>query len=98
MNSNKVHKIIKVSAKSPVPQLAGSIIISIEADENVELRACGASAVSQMYKGIAAARGTLSSKGKDLFIKPGFGEITDIDEETKEETKKTIMIAILVIK
>lgn len=92
-----VSKIIRVSAHSPVPQLAGSIIISIEAGEDVELRACGASAVSQMYKGIAAARGTLSSKGKDLFIKPGFGEVTEMNPETGLEEKKTIMLAKLVV-
>lgn len=96
MSDNK--KIIRVSSRSPVPQLAGSIIISIEEGSDVELRACGASAVSQMYKGIAAARGTLSSKGKDLFIKPGFGEVIDKNEVTGEEEKKTIMLAILVVK
>lgn len=84
-------KKIKVSAKSPVPQLAGSIVISIENGDNVELRACGASSVNQMYKACAAARGTLASKGKDLFIKPGF------DETTEDGVEKTIMVANLVI-
>lgn len=91
------NKIIKVSSRSPVPSLAGSIIISIESGEDVELRACGASAVSQMYKGIAAARGTLSSKGKDIFIKPGFGEVLEKNPNTGVEEKKTIMIARLVV-
>ena len=39
---NREHKVIKVSSKSPVPQLAGSIIISIDNGEKVELRAIGA--------------------------------------------------------
>lgn len=85
------YKKIKVSAKSPVPQLAGSIVISVENGDNVELRAVGASAVNQMYKAIASARGTLASKGKDLFIKPGFDEIREAGCE------KTVMIAHIVI-
>lgn len=85
------YKKIKVSAKSPVPQLAGSIVISVENGDNVELRAVGASAVNQMYKAIASARGTLASKGKDLFIKPGFDEIQE------DGFEKTVMIAHIVI-
>ncbi len=85
------YKKIKVSSKSPVPQLAGSIVICIEAGDNVELRAVGASAVNQMYKGIASARGTLAAKGKDLLIKPGFDEIKE------DGTEKTVMIARLIV-
>lgn len=87
------HKQIKVSAKSPVPQLAGSIIISVENGYDVELRAIGASSTNQMYKAIASARGTLASKGKDLFIKPAFDEIEEADG-----SKKTVMVAYIVIK
>lgn len=87
----KDYKKIKVSAKSPVPQLAGSIVISVENGDNVELRAVGASAVNQMYKAIASARGTLATKGKDLFIKPGFDEIKE------DGFEKTVMIAHIVI-
>ena len=89
---NKTYKKIKVSSKSPVPQLSGSIVISIENGENVELRAVGASAVNQMYKAIASARGVLASKGKDLYIKPGFDEIKEDDG-----VEKTVMIAHIVI-
>ena len=85
------YKKIKVSAKSPVPQLAGSVVISVENGDNVELRAVGASAVNQMYKAIASARGTLASKGKDLLIKPGFDEINE------DGFEKTVMIARIVI-
>lgn len=85
------YKKIRVSSKSSVPQLAGSIVISVEEGSNVEVRAVGASAVNQMYKSIASARGTLAAKGKDLLIKPGFDEIKENDEE------KTVMIARLVI-
>ena len=89
---NKTYKKIKVSSKSPVPQLSGSIVISIENGENVELRAVGASAVNQMYKAIASARGVLASKGKDLYIKPGFDEMKEDDG-----VEKTVMIAHIVI-
>lgn len=91
MATTKEAKQIRVSGKSPVPQLAGSIVKSIEDGYNLEVRAVGASAVNQMYKGIAVARGTLATKGKDLLIKPGFSEIVEGDLE------KTVMIANIVI-
>ena len=91
MIKDKDVKQIRVSGKSPVPQLAGSIVKSIEEGFTLEVRAVGASAVNQMYKGIAVARGTLATKGKDLLIKPGFSEIVESDLE------KTVMIANLVI-
>lgn len=85
-------KIIKVSSKSPVPQLSGSIVMSVEEGFDVEVRAVGASAVNQMYKAIASARGILATKGKDLFIKPGFSEI----EENGVE--RTVMVAYIIFK
>lgn len=92
MNASKdTKKQIRVSGKSPVPQLAGSIIKSVEEGYSVEVRAVGASAVNQMFKSIAVARGTLATKGKDLLIKPGF---STIDEG---ELEKTVMIANIVI-
>lgn len=91
MSTNKELKQIRVSGKSPVPQLAGSIIKSIEDGFKLEIRAVGASAVNQMYKSIAVARGTLATKGKDLLIKPGFSEIYE------DGIEKTVMIANLVI-
>ena len=92
MAVNKEVKQIRVSGKSPVPQLAGSIVKSIEDGFTLEVRAVGASAVNQMYKGIAVARGTLATKSKDLLIKPGFSEITE-----GEDTEKPVMIANIVI-
>lgn len=86
------YKEIKVSSKSPVPQLAGSIIHSVEDRDEIELRAVGASAVNQMYKAMASARGTLASKGKDLYFKPGFDTIQE------DGCEKTVMIAHIVIK
>lgn len=85
-------RVIKVSAKSPVPQLASSIVICIENGDSVELRAIGAGAVSQMYKAVASARGMIAVKGKDLYIIPGFDTIVEDDME------KTVMVARLVVK
>lgn len=89
MNSKR--KVIKVSSKSPVPQLSGSIVVSIEEGCDVEVRAVGASAVNQMYKAIASARGILATKGRDLYIKPGFDEIKE------DEVERTVMVAYLII-
>ena len=69
--------VIKVSSSSPVPNLASSIAMSVKEGKDVELRAIGAAAVNQMYKAIAAARGILASKGKDLYIRPGFSDLNE---------------------
>ena len=83
-------KTFKISGSSPVPQTAGSIVKSYEDGYGVELRAIGAGATNQAFK--ALARGILASKGKDLFIKPGFDE-TKIDGEDR-----TVLVAQIVIK
>lgn len=85
-------KVIKVSSKSPVPQLCGSIVASVDEGYCVEVRSVGASAVNQMYKAIASARGIFATKGKDLFIKPGFDEINENGEN------RTVMVAHIVFK
>lgn len=84
-------KTIKVSSKSPVSSLSGSIVMSTEEGVDVEVRAVGAGAVNQMYKAIASARGILASKGRDLYIKPGFDEINENGVE------RTVMIANLIV-
>lgn len=90
-NSNENKKVIRVKGSTPVPQLASSIHISVCDGLDVEIRAVGASAVNQMYKGLASARGTLASKGKNLYIQPGFDDITENGET------KTVIIAHVVI-
>lgn len=91
-------KEIKVSSSSSVAKLSGCIIKSISEslDKNakieVELRAVGASAVNQMYKAVASARGILATKGLDIFICPGFDEIEE------NGVTKTVMVAKLVTK
>lgn len=83
---------VKVSGSSPVKELAGCVIKSYEGGENdIELRAIGASSVNQMYKALATARSIFAQKGLDLTIKPGYNEV-DIDGQ-----KKTVMIAKVVV-
>lgn len=84
-------KTIKVSSTSPVSSLSGSIVRSTEEGVDIEVRAVGAGAVNQMYKAIASARGILASKGKDLYIKPGFDEINENGAE------RTVMLANLIV-
>lgn len=88
---SKTKKIIKVSSTSSVPQLSGSIVISIEENCDVEVRAVGAGAVNQMFKAVASARGILAAKGKDLYIKPGFDEISE------NNSVRTVMVAYLIV-
>ena len=86
-------KQLMVSGSSPVRELAGSIAKSYESgNNNIELRAIGASSVNQMYKALATARSIFAQKGLDLLVKPGYDEA-----EIKGE-KKTVMIARIVIK
>lgn len=85
-------KKLNVSGSSPVKELAGSVIKCYEDGEQfIELRAIGASAVNQMYKALATARGIFAQKGLDLTIRPGYDE-TDI-----EGSKRTVMIAKVLI-
>jgi stage V sporulation protein SpoVS len=61
MENKKEATTLRVSGKTPVPSLASSIVKTIEEGKTyIVVRAIGASAVSQMYKGIAVARGTIA--------------------------------------
>lgn len=83
---------LKVAGKSSVAGVAGSIVKSIEDRKDVELKAIGASAVNQMVKAVATARGILASKGVDILIKPGFSETIINDEE-----KTMILFKIVIV-
>ena len=72
---NKI-KQMKVSGSSPVRELAGSVVKCYDSgDEEVELRAIGASAVNQAVKALATARSIFAQKGLDLYIRPGYDEV-----------------------
>lgn len=89
MNNNT--NILKVAGHSPVSSVAGSIVKSIEDGKRVELHAIGASAVNQVCKAIASARGILSSKGKEALTRIGFAQ-TEINGE-----ERTMMIFIIIL-
>lgn len=84
-------KKVNVSSKTSVQKLASSLLICIEENSDVEVRAIGASAVSQAFKGIASARTRLPS-GRDLLIRPGFDTIID-----NEGLEKTVLVFRLII-
>jgi stage V sporulation protein S len=81
-------RIIKVKATSPVAQTASCVVERIKEGEECELRAIGASAVNQMYKALAVARGKIAVTGKDLFVRPGFHE-----SKNPDGTAVTAMVA-----
>ena len=85
-------KVISVGKSTPVPQLAGSIVWSLEENHKiVEIRAMGASAVSQAVKALAVARGMLASQGIDLLVRPSFDTIDD------NGIDKTVIVMTIVI-
>ena len=90
-------KQIKVSGSTSVHQLASSVVKFINEGFDLEVRAVGASAVNQMYKGITIARGSIAQKGRDLLIQPGFNDIKEPDKDGNEKSK-TVMIAHLIVK
>lgn len=79
MNNNP--SIIRVSGKSPVKAVAGSITKSFDHNNEVEIHAVGASSINQGIKAIAMARGFLATKGYDLVCRPGFSTIMIGEEE-----------------
>ncbi len=87
----QVKKVIKVSSTTAVPQLSSSIYLSLIAGEDVEVRSMGLPATGQMYKALAATRGTLAAKGKDLYIRPSF------DDVEEDGIIKTVMVAHVVL-
>ena len=64
---NEELKVLRISGKSPTKETAGSIVKTYDSGfKNIELRAIGASSVSQMAKSIATASSIFASKGLSL--------------------------------
>ena len=84
---------IRVSSKTSVTSLAGSIIKLIEGgSREIETRAIGASSVNQMIKAIACARKILREQEKfDLYLVPTFANSVIKGEE------KTVIVCNLTI-
>ena len=77
---------IRVGAGASAEKVAGVVAGAIQAGKEPTLRAVGATAVNQMVKACAIARGYVASQGKDLLFRPGFATIPDRDDPEKEIT------------
>lgn len=84
--------VLKVSAKSPVKSVARSITKALEeSGTSVEIQVIGAGALNQAIKAVTIARGFVANKGRDLVVRPGFGE-TEIDGETLTQIKLFVSV------
>ena len=93
MTEIEERKVLRISGGSPVKETAGSITKSYESGfHDIELRAIGASAVSQMVKSIATASSLLAQKGYILYARFGY-DITEI-----EGAEKTVIVAKLEVR
>lgn len=85
-------KSIKVSGASPTKETAGSILKAYESGHrNIELRAIGASAVSQMFKAMATASSLFAQKGLSLTFRAGY------DTVIINGNDKTVLVAKLIV-
>jgi stage V sporulation protein S len=82
---------IKVSAKSNVKSVAGSITKTLEGGNVAEVVTIGAGALNQATKAIAMARGFVANKGRDAVVRPGFGD-TIIDGGERTVIKQFVSI------
>jgi stage V sporulation protein S len=82
---------IKVSSKSNVKSVAGSITKTLEEGSVAEVSTIGAGSLNQATKAIAMSRGFIANKGRDLVVRPGFGDTT-IDGEEKTVIKQFVSI------
>ncbi|MBP3888491.1 MAG: stage V sporulation protein S [Cellulosilyticum sp.] len=88
---NEELKVLRISGKSPTKETAGSIVKTYDSGfKNIELRAIGASSVSQMAKSIATASSIFASKGLSLTTRLGYDKVA-LDGD------KTVIIARLII-
>ncbi|OAA29760.1 stage V sporulation protein S [Kosmotoga arenicorallina S304] len=75
-------EILKVSSKSNPNKVAGAIAGVLSKDNQVELQAIGAGAVNQAVKASAIASRFLKERGVEIYLIPGFVEIS-INDETR---------------
>jgi stage V sporulation protein SpoVS len=84
-------EVVKVSAKSPVPGVAGCIAQLLEQGKTVEVRSIGAGSLNQAFKAVAKARGHMAVQGRDLIVRPGYGDTT-IEGEEKTLLKQFVSL------
>ncbi len=82
--------IIKVSAKSRSPAVAGAVAAVIREHRYAEVQAIGAGAVNQAVKALAIARGYLSGDQIEIACVPYFKEV---DIEGQERTAVRFIVA-----
>ena len=63
---------LKVSSKSNPNMVAGALAGIIREGKDVCVQAIGAGAVNQAVKGVAIARGMMSTYGHDIVCRPSF--------------------------
>ena len=73
--------IVKVSARSQPPAVAGAIAGMIRDHSAAEVQAIGAGAVNQSVKAIAIARCFLLPEGMDIVCRPSFATVIVASEE-----------------
>ena len=81
--------IIRVSAKSRSPAVAGAIAGVVRENGRADVQAVGAGAVNQAVKAIAIARGFLLLDGFDVVGIPSF---TDVEIDGLERTAIRIAV------
>lgn len=79
MSDIEADGILRVSASSPVANVASAIAHAIYDHRKVVVRAIGAGSVNQAVKAIAVARGFAAPKGYDLVCVPAFQTIDGRD-------------------
>jgi stage V sporulation protein S len=85
---------IRVRAGSSPEKIAGAITMFVQAGTAPTLRAVGATAVNQMVKACAKARGNIAPTGRDLVFVPGFTNVPDREDPTKEITCLTMRVVV----
>lgn len=81
--------IIRVSARSKSPAVAGAIAGVVREHGRADVQAIGAGAVNQAVKAAAIARGFLLLDGLDVVCIPSF---TDVEVEGLERTAIRIAV------
>lgn len=88
--ADDVRDFIRVGAGASPEKIAGVINAAVQLGETPTCRAVGASAVNQMVKACAIARSYVAASGVDLHYIPGFSNVPDRDDPTKEITCLTM--------
>lgn len=82
-------EVIKVSAHSRAPAVAGAIAGVVREAHYAEVQAIGASAVNQAVKAVAIARGYLVEDGIEIICIPSFTEI-EIQGQERTAVRLTV--------